>query len=321
MAEKTKKWLIVATVLVILGAIIFGGAMMTLGWDFSKLSTVKYNTAVHTFLDEIKHISIDTDTADITFVPTADGNTKVVCYEREKENHIVSLVGDTLTIELRDGRRWYEHIGIGFETPKITVYLPQEVYGALTVETKTGSVTVPKDFSFEKMDIRGSTGSVNIAASASGAVKVKTSTGDITVNNISAGSMELSVSTGRITATGVDCKGDITTNVSTGKVSLTDVKCENLSSEGDTGSLTLKNVIANQAFTIERSTGDVNFDRCDAAQITVETDTGHIQGSLLSEKVFIARTDTGRVDVPDTTSGGKCQLTTDTGNIKIQLAK
>lgn len=321
MAEKMKKWLLVAAVLVILGAVIFGGTMMTLGWDFSKLSTVKYDTAVHTFLDEIKHISIDADTADITFVPSADGNTKVVCYEREKEKHIVSLEGDTLTIELRDERRWYEHIGIGFETPKITVYLPAGDYGALTAELSTGDVDIPKDFSFEEMDIRGSTGDVNIDASVSGSVEVKTSTGDITVNNISAGSMELSASTGKITVTGVDCKGNITADVSTGKVSLTDVKCENLSSEGDTGDLTLKNVIANQAFTMERSTGKVNFERCDAAQITVETDTGHIKGSLLSEKVFIARTDTGRVDVPDTASGGKCRLTTSTGSIKIQLEK
>jgi DUF4097 and DUF4098 domain-containing protein YvlB len=97
------------------------------------------------------------------------------------------------------------------------------------------------------------------------------------------------------------------------------VECRNLKSDGATGDLSLDNVIAAEVFRIERSTGDVDFEGCDAAEITVTTDTGHIRGSLLSDKVFIAETDTGRVDVPHTTTGGKCQLTTDTGNIKISI--
>lgn len=321
MSDKTKKWLLIAAVLVILGTVIFGGTMMALGWNFSKLSTVKYDTAEHTFSSAIKHISVDADTADLILAPSEDGNVKVVCYEREKEKHTVSLKDDTLHIELQDERKWYEHIGINYGTPKITVYLPKGEYDALTVELSTGDVKIPGEFSFGKIDIRGSTGDVKIDASVSGAVNVKTSTGNITVNNMSAESMELAVTTGKITVTGVDCEGNITVNVSTGKVSLTDVKCQNLFSNGNTGDLTMKNVIAAQAFDIERSTGDVDFDRCDAADITVVTDTGDIRGSLLSEKIFSAKTDTGKVTVPDTFNGGKCQLTTDTGNIKIQLEK
>ena len=51
----------------------------------------------------------------------------------------------------------------------------------------------------------------------------------------------------------------------------------------------------------------------------VETDTGDVTGSLLSDKVFITKSDTGSIDVPKTVTGGKCEITTDTGDIKIEI--
>ena len=321
MAKKTKKWLILASVLVILGAIIFGGAMMGMNWDFSKLSTAQYETQEHIPAGNYQNIAIDTDTADITFVPSEGKETKVVCYEQKNAKHAVSVADGTLTIQVKNNKKWYEYIGITFSVPKITVYLPVGEYGDLTVSSDTGRVQIPGDFSFASVDIGVSTGRIQLGASASKNMKIKTSTGDITLENLSVGALELSVSTGRITVLNADCKGDMKVKVSTGKTDLTDVKCQNFLSTGSTGGLSMENVIATGAFHIERDTGDVDFKKCDAAEIKVETDTGHIRGSLLTEKVFIAETDTGRVEVPHTASGGKCELTTDTGNIKIEIIK
>ena len=38
---------------------------------------------------------------------------------------------------------------------------------------------------------------------------------------------------------------------------------------------------------------------------------------LFSDKIFFASTDTGSVNVPKTTTGGRCEITTDTGDIDI----
>ncbi|MBR2023360.1 MAG: hypothetical protein IJ996_02435, partial [Clostridia bacterium] len=73
------------------------------------------------------------------------------------------------------------------------------------------------------------------------------------------------------------------------------------------------------SFYIERDTGGVQFTFCDAEEITVETDTGSVKGSLLSDKVFIAHSDTGRVIVPTTQTGGRCEINTDTGSIIIEI--
>ena len=72
---------------------------------------------------------------------------------------------------------------------------------------------------------------------------------------------------------------------------------------------------------IKRSTGDVKFDGSDAAEIFIKTDTGDVTGSLLTDKVFITQTDTGNIDVPKTVNGGRCEISTDTGDIKISVKK
>lgn len=280
MTKTTKIWLIIATTLLLTGCIIFGGVMTVYKWDFSKLSTNKYETNKYDITDNFKNISVNVKTADIVFVASEKAKTEVVCYEQDNANHEVSVDNDTLTIKLVDERKWYEYIGINFRTPKITVYLPQGEYGNLTVSA---------------------------------------STGDIDIKNLSAENINLTVTTGEIEAKSITCNGDFKTTVSTGEVELKDVSCKNLSSNGNTGDITLKDVIAEEKFAIERSTGDVKFERCDANEIFVKTDTGDVKGSLLSDKVFITQTDTGNIDVPKTIIGGRCEITTDTGDIKITV--
>ena len=54
-------------------------------------------------------------------------------------------------------------------------------------------------------------------------------------------------------------------------------------------------------------------------EITVKTSTGSVKGTLLSEKVFVPRSDTGDIDVPKTKNGGFCEITTDTGDVEIAI--
>lgn len=321
MRTRTKVWLMIAASLVLIGSIIFGGAMSMIEWDFSKLSTTKYESNDYEIRENYKHISILTDTADIVFVPSEGLTTSVSCYEQKGNKHSVSVKDGTLEIEIVDTRRWYEHIGINFGIPKLTVYIPQGEYGKLSIKSSTGNVEIPEGFKFESIDISESTGNVTSYASALEEIKIKTSTGSIRVENIAAGALDLTVSTGKVTVSGVTCKGDVTVGVSTGKAYLTDIDCKNLISSGDTGDISLDSVIAAEKVSIERSTGDVKFDGSDATEIYVKTDTGDVTGSLLTDKVFISQTDTGNVDVPKTVNGGRCEIITDTGDIKITVQK
>lgn len=217
---------------VLAGCILFAGVMSTLGWDFAKLSTARYETNIHEISETFSDISLTTDTADIVFALSNDGKCRVECYEPENAKHSAAVANDTLIIEINEQKSWYDYIGFQFGSPRITVYLPQAEYGALSISESTGRIEIPKDFSFERADISASTGSVVFSAAAQAAVKIKTGTGNICVENNSAGSLDLSVTTGKAAVSNVTCVGSLTINVSTGAAYLTDVACKSVLSNG-----------------------------------------------------------------------------------------
>ncbi len=278
---KPRFWIMIGILLVVAGCILFCGVMTSLNWDFTKLATTNYETNEYTISESYQSISIVTNTADIALIPTDNAQTRVVCHEEENMKHAVTVKEGVLTVQVEDTRQWYGHIGIGFSIPKVTVYLPYQEYNALSVESDTGSIQV-ENFDAQKID--------------------------------------LSVTTGKIVLNNTVCNEDVTIQVTTGKAEIDQLQCKVLRTEGDTGDAILKNVIATEAFFIERSTGDVKFESCDAGEISVETDTGNVTGNLLTDKVFITETDTGKIDVPKTASGGRCEITTDTGDIKITVS-
>ena len=319
MSKSTKIWLIAAASLVTMGTILFAAVMTAYHWDFSRLSTGDYETNTHEINEEFSSIKLNTETADILFAVSGDDTCRVVCYEKENTKHSVCVQDGTLTVSVVDDRAWYEHIGINYQPPELTVYLPKTEYSLLVIKENTGDITLPKDFTFGSMDLSLSTGHVDCLASSLGRVRIETSTGDIRLQNLSAGELDLTVSIGHVDVQSVSCDGNISIYVSTGNTRLTDVSCNSIDSNGDTGSITLKNVIAEKMISIERSTGDVQLYECDAGELEINTDTGNVTGSLLSSKVFIAHSGTGKIDVPETTSGGKCKITTDAGNIRIEI--
>ena len=77
---------------------------------------------------------------------------------------------------------------------------------------------------------------------------------------------------------------------------------------------------------VDIDTADIDFlpsedGRCRVVCYEQEkTYTGDVEGSVLTDKVFIVRTDTGRIDVPKSITGGRCEITTETGNIKISVS-
>ena len=319
MNKTARNWLIIAALLLIVSVIIFGSVMTMLKWDFKKLSTVKYETNSYEINENYNNISVNTKTANITFKPSENKKTSVICFEEKKLKHTVTVEDGTLVIDNIDTRKWYDYIGINIGNPKITVFIPKGEYGVLSVKANTGDVKIPKEFKFESIDLSGSTGDVYCKASVAGTVNIKLSTGHINLQDINVGEAKLSVSTGDINVKSLKCGGELEANVSTGKTDFCDIVCGKLYSKGTTGDIRLYNVIAKDSFSITRDTGDVKFENSDAMEITVKTDTGNVKGTLLSDKVFIAETSTGDIAVPKAANGGKCEITTDTGDIKIAI--
>ena len=279
MSGAKKFWLIAGSALVIIGFLMFGGIMTVLGWDFTKISTSKFKTNAYDISEEYKNIQIYTETASVVFLPSQDAKTSVVIYEQTNVEHSVEVKDGILSIKMIDMRKWYQHIGTNLSSPKITVYLPSEEYGALSVECTTG---------------------------------------DISLEGVMADNIELSLSTGKISLSAIRCN-ELKFNVSTGRSVLDDVQCKALFSEGTTGNVSLNSVIVEENLSIKRTTGSIEFLNCDAGELFIKTTTGDVKGCLLTEKIFITHTSTGQINLPPTRGGGKCEITTSTGNITVEL--
>ncbi len=319
MSKSTKVCLITATVLVLIGAIIFIGVMYMLKFDFLKLGTDKYETNTYQITEAFEKISVDVDTAEIKFLPSDDDQCKVVCYEEENRKHSVIVKDSTLNITVNDTRKWYEHIGIFVSSPKLTVYLPQDKYASLSIDTATGSVTIPEEFTFDDIKINGSTGAVECSASVTNLMKIDLSTGKINLDSLTANNITLTCTTGSVNINSVNAKGNVSANTSTGGIKIANLNCADLNAKTTTGGVNLSNTIATNNFVINTTTGGVKFDYSDATNINVNTTTGGVTGTLLSDKVFITDTTTGSVKVPRTTTGGVCEISTTTGSIKIDI--
>lgn len=228
---------------------------------------------------------------DFTALSTAQYETNR--YDIRESFNSISILTDTADIALvpsADGK------------VSVVCYEQENVKHAVTVKDDTLVIEATDTRKWhEHIGIQFGTPTITVSVPQGdyGTICVKTSTGDIRVQTVSADTVDLSVSTGDVT--------------------ISDLRCKTILSGGSTGDMFLKNVIATETISIERNTGDVLFDSCDAAEILVKTDTGDVKGGLLSDKVFIAHTDTGRVDVPKTAAGGRCEITTDTGDIVIAI--
>lgn len=308
--------MIIASSVMLLGLLLFTAAMSASGWDFSKLSSSELQEVSYEFEGEITDISVSIDTEDISFLPSDNGKTKVVCYESEGIGHHVTLEGTTLKISSNDTRKWY-NFAFNFGKSRIAVYLPETTYASLSLRADTSNVSLPPNLYFSSVDITVSTGDVS-SYSKSLSTKITSSTGDVILLGTESQTLEISTSTGDVSITGAKHES-VSIRVSTGDVKLTDLTCANFVTKGSTGELSLTRVIASGIFSIERSTGDVSFDSCDAAEIYVVTDTGDVKGSFASDKFFHAETSTGDVNVPKFTSGGICEIKTGTGDISITV--
>ncbi|MBE5756942.1 MAG: DUF4097 domain-containing protein [Clostridiales bacterium] len=308
---------IIGASLIILGGIIFVGFMAYNNWNFSKLWENKYQDKTEEITVDFSDILVTTDTSDITFVKSENGKTEIFLREKKNKPHNVKVENGTLKIELCDERAWYEKI-FDFGSAKIKISLPNDIYQNLNVKSSTGDVALSKELTFNDISIIGKTGDVNLSSSALGKITINLSTGDIDVKNTTCEDVELTLSTGDVEISSLTAK-NLNVSLSTGDVDIDNAFLESLTLKTTTGDVELEKVVANGKIKIITDTGDVDFSRCDGAELEIETDTGDVEGSLLSSKIFIVDTDTGRKRVPETTSGGIAKITTDTGDIIINI--
>ncbi len=310
-----KKMLTAAIILLGIGIVV---VLVGLGLNGFRLPSGTTEMNTYTVGENFANISVSAAFADVRFLPAKDETCTVVCKEQPKLHFSVTTERDTLTVTHTDTRKWYERIFTLF-TPSVTVYLPKNEYGALSVQLTTGDVHTAQGFLFDSVSLHGTTGDVEFFANAKNHLSIETTTGNIIVSGTTCSDLSARLTTGDVAITDTDCAA-LTIHLTTGDTLLTNTRCSALQMKATTGDVTLTNTVAFGKIDIKTSTGDVRFNSSDGAELFAQTSTGSITGTLATPKIFLAQTSTGKVRVPNTTTGGRCELSTSTGNILLEIA-
>ena len=315
-----KIWLFIATVLIVIGILLFVGVMTANGWDFDELSINEYETVEEEITEEFSDIKITAKNENVRILPSKDGTCMISVYQNTKTPHKIRTEGGTLIITAEDERNWLNKF-FSVKKQEITVYLPEDIYGKLEINLTTGDVNIAEGFTFDGISVEVTTGNITLASSARGDIKLQTTTGDIEINDVYAFSFDLKLTTGDVSVGSAECDNSFFIKRTTGDVNIRDLYAESFTAHGTTGDLVLESVIVNDTISIEGTTGNVTFDGCDAENISVDVTTGNVKGILLTDKIISTKTTTGKVDVPKLSSGGRLDVSTTTGSIIIKIEK
>ena len=266
---------------------------------------------------DIADVTIITDTADVT-VLASSGEFYVECARDKKLELSVRVADGKAIIELVGDRPWPAN-WFTADNQKVTVYLPFGDYGTLEIETHTGDVEL-NSLNLVSLMVTSHTGDIeasNINVSTTAMIATDTSdtelydstlthlnakatTGDISVSRVEADSVQIEVTTGDIEVEDLNCQTDVQIKATTGDIEM-------------------HSVFTADTLRINTTTGNVNFRSIDGAEVYINATTGDVRGSFASDKIIFAETTTGKVNVPKLTTGGRCEITTTTGDINVTI--
>lgn len=315
-----KSFIIVSVSLILFGLIIGAVGLVLMDFDFNSLNTEKVIEKMHNVTEKFESVSIRTKTAKVNILVSDGDECRVQINEKENVFYTVSVEDGTLTIKENDTRRWYNYIGIIQTSNVINLYMPAGAYNSLNIGIDTGDVKVEAGFEFDTVIIDGDTSDIELYSNVKSKLECETDTGDIKISGANASVISLETDTGSIDIANITA-GDIKLEGSTSKLKLQNINCKNIEIESGTGKANLIGVIAENSMKIEVATCDVYLDACDAADINIKTGTGDVEGTLLTNKVFVANSGTGKIQVPESYEGGKCNIKTGTGDIKISIVE
>lgn len=309
-------------VLICVGIIlaIIGGIVLTVGFINSDKNK-KTITNTYKITDSFTSFAIDSSTANVEFKPSENDSTEVICQEREKIKYNVCVSDGALTVSVEDNLKWYEKIfNFGIIKDKITVILPSGDYDNLNIKCTTGNVKTAKEISFKSVEIRLTTGGVELNSNVSENAKIESTTGNIVLNDLNCKNATLSATTGNVTLNSATVSESLSITATTGNVRLNKSNYGRVSIALTTGNVTLSETVSEGKTQIKCTTGNVRFDKADSGEIHVATTTGNVTGTLKSDKSFYCESNTGRRVYPHT-EGGKCEIKTSTGDIIIEIVK
>ncbi len=269
---------------------------------FDRLIPSLYCADIFLTQELVESLDIEYYSCDVTIHPGFTFN-DVILAGSTGELELKSNVINTLNVEMSTG------------DIKISDCNPKEI----NLKATSGDIDV-KSVNTETLNVETSTGDVKIIDCIANQTTVKSRTGDIEVKTISNSNLEVQTSSGKIGVANANSLENVSVKATTGNVTFTNVKdCNKLGITTTTGNIKIVNTTVEKNFNANSTTGNVYLEAFDAENIYVTTTTGSVEGTLLSSKFFVVKSDMGKETVPASRDGGDCIINTTTGDITMTI--
>ena len=238
---------ITGMILLLMGLILFLTGMSLTGWDFGELSTAVYKQENYTAQQQVTSLDISYNNAEVCILCDPEAQSVSVSYpvctdratgasakvDITEENGVLRIKEESLFILIN----WQ------FQTPTLTVTLPETALETLSVRTQNGNISAE-----------------NIATENK--AEFITQNGEIRISQINASELSLQTDAGGII--------------------LKNIQCQTLQAETDLGSVQLSGTLTADSAKFTSELGDIDLSEgvVDANNIYFSTDMGNISAKL-----------------------------------------
>lgn len=238
---------ITGMILLLMGLILFLTGMSLTGWDFGELSTAVYKQENYTAQQQVTSLDISYNNAEVCILCDPEAQSVSVSYpvctdratgasakvDITEENGVLRIKEESLFILIN----WQ------FQTPTLTVTLPETALETLSVRTQNGNISAE-----------------NIATENK--AEFITQNGEIRISQINVSELSLQTDAGGII--------------------LKNIQCQTLQAETDLGSVQLSGTLTADSAKFTSELGDIDLSEgvVDANNIYFSTDMGNISAKL-----------------------------------------
>ena len=278
---------------------------------------------VDTITEPFTSIHAEVEGADLEILPSKDGTCNVTSPATEKVYYTATAEDGVLMIWKTDLRKWYERFTLfSFQSPTVKVSLPEAEYEKLTVQSYSTDVTVASGVSFDRAEIKATSGEIKYLGDATSELNLSATSGSVFVQGVSAVEIDGKVTSGRIEMEDISCYR-LNAKSTSGSIKIKNATVdETCHLEQTSGSISLSRVISHGNLSAKLTSGGLRLDKCDAATLSLKTTSGSIRGSLCSDKVFNVKVTSGSVHVPNSVPNGDlCEIETTSGSVNLTIEK
>lgn len=321
MNSSNKKMIISSVICMVIGAILMLTAFIAVGFDYSKINTRQFEKKMYSISDDFDSVKVKGGTANVYFELSEDNQCRIEAMETEKISYNAKVENGELIISVDNKEMWYENIVFFLlEEEKMIIKLPEREYEKLMIKKGSGSVKISDNINIKDVEITSNSGDVKLSGIKSENVNIDNGSGYVKLSNIEkTDNINIKSKSGDVKLSDIEKAKTISLKANSGEIKVNDCTAKDIQLQTNSGDIETKELLAEGSISVQTNSGEVDLSKNDAEEFNIKTNSGDVSCSFLTDKIFIAHSNSGDIHVPDSVSGGKCEIKTNSGDIRVKI--